>query len=166
MQGDKNVGEQTLVHFGLHASYVEHGVVAVGTNDSFGGNDTPSSTLEQLPSYFGANSLVASHQQQIEQSFPLIFGDVVAVALRKSQQTLMPEHRQLLVLGAGNAGHVVVVAPSSDGIAGSETHEMENKRIDDLVGQSILLLQQHTDEDVCSTSSLGVDAHLLGGNLT
>lgn len=99
---------------------------------------------------------MSTDEQQVEQGLTLILSDIIAVALRKGEQRLVPEHGELEVLGGGCrgglAGHLGVFSVVG---YGAEAQEVENKSVDDLVRQCVLLLEEDTDEDVEGTGPFG-----------
>lgn len=82
----------------------------------------------QLPSDLGADHGVALDLDQIQQDISLVLGDVVSVALGKAQETLVPVQRQIV----------------GDRL---EAHEVEDKTVNNLEWQRILLVDEHLDED-------------------
>lgn len=115
------------------------------------------SANKEFSSNFWSNISVAPDEQQIQQRFPLIFGDFIAIGLSKDQQALVPEHGQFGFLASQR---FFLFAPS-------EAQEVEDKSINYLVWKGIFLAQQDSNENVDSSSCFAVDvACLLGAYLT
>ena len=74
-----------------------------------------------------------SHPNDIQQRVLLIRRQVASVSLHKDQQALVPQHRQLVLSGL-RARRV------------SESDKVEHERVDDLVRQGVLLVEQDSDE--------------------
>lgn len=74
----------------------------------------------------------------IQQRVFLIGRQVTAVSLDEDEQTLMPEHGQLVLsrLGSGRVG---------------KSDKVENQRVDDLVWQSVFLVEENTDKQRVGT---------------
>ena len=136
----------------VHVSYVflpvnghDHGVVPVHAHRCRLGHHTASSSLQQFAANLWTDSGVATSEQEIEQRFSLVLCDVVPVTLCKSEQTLVPNNRQLSC--AAQVSAICVHGVGRAGTCGSETEEVEDKGIDDLVGKGIFLLEEGSDEN-------------------
>lgn len=139
---------------------INHSIIAINTSHGhLWGQNTSASSLQQFSSNLRANGLVTLDEQQVQKRLSLILGNIVPVPLGKGKETLMPQHRKLFSAldGHRSIGHGIL-------IHSAEAQKVEHKRIHDFVGQSVLLLEQDTDENVCRTTSFEVIGHLLGGD--
>lgn len=138
-----------FIHSKNHSDIL-HRVVASSPIILLFHDDSPSSTLEQLSSYLRSNTLVTLDKQQIQQSFSLVFGNVVFVSLRKRKQTLMPEDGQFVAFGpwSRHTAHRMLASVHRRGIYSPEPQKVENQCIHDLEWQGVLLVQENADEDV------------------
>lgn len=119
-----------------------HGVVTIHYRRLLQGN-TASATCQQLPPDLGTDGMVAMALEQIQQGLALVFGDIVTVTLGKRQEALVPDdgelvlHRRALL---ANIHHDIALLHRGGVLAG-ETQEVENQSVEDLVRESVLLLE-------------------------
>lgn len=123
----------------------DHRVVTIHAHRCRLGHNTASSSLQQFATNLWTDGRVATSEQEIEQCFSLVLCDVVPVALCKCEQTLVPDDRQLSC--AAQVSAICVHGVRRAGTCGSETEEVEDKGIDDLVRKSVFLLEKGSDED-------------------
>lgn len=108
---------------------------------------------------------MAVSEKEIKKSLSLIFSDIALVSLGKSQQTLMPDDRQLgLCVAFGHTSHHIT-ALNGCGVHTAESHEMKDQSIDNLEREGVLLLEKGLDKDVGSATSLGTVGRFLSRNI-
>src|SRR6266536_4035465 len=76
-----NMMRSTLIHV--------HCVVPIKSRSVLKYGSTRSSRKELFPN-LGANARMAVSEQQVQKGLPLIFSNIIAISLRKNQQTLVP----------------------------------------------------------------------------
>lgn len=89
-------------------------------------------TLKLTPDLWG-QLWMGLQPEQFQEGLFLLCGQVCLVALDQSQEALVPEHRQFALL-----------LP--------EPQEVEDEGVKHMVGQSVLLIQQQSQEDAVGTT--------------
>lgn len=133
-----------------------HSIISIDPDTWLLNHDAPPPALQQLPPHFRTNALVTPRKQQIQQRLPLILSDVVPVPLRKRQQTLMPNHRQLACVTQVASYGFRIHGISAAGTYTAKAQEVEDEGVDDFVRERVFLFEERFDEDVAGACGIGV----------
>lgn len=142
-----------------------HSIIAIQAYRGGLKHDATPSALKQLSPYLSADTVVAPRQQQVQECFSLILGDIIAIPLRKGEQALMPNNRQLSYTAQISGYRLRLHGIPSRHRSAAESQEVEYNGVDDLVGKRVFLVEERLDEDVHGAGAIGIRTHLLGGEL-
>lgn len=122
--------------FFICRSIHEHRVITVECGTLLLNSHSLSSASQQLSPDLRRNRVVAVGQQQVQQRLSLILAQVVSVSLGECQKILVEDDGQRL----DHVSRERLALLDGCRVHTSESQEMEDERVDDLVRKGVLLL--------------------------